>query len=85
MKYEDTILKTDEIDHIIKTSPNLYDNFTMNKILDVCKKQAELSFNAGIKEVVDFLNITPYPLSGYFGSRAYEKWQAKLKEWGIVK
>jgi hypothetical protein len=51
--------------------------------------QAEISFNAGIKEVVDFMKnhrgvpkaIHPDPTI-YF-SFEYSEWQTKLKEWGI--
>ncbi len=56
----------------------------VNKLLQV---QAELSFKAGIKEVVDLI----LPCAEYhahanlldFVGVPLDKWQAKLKEWGI--
>jgi len=49
--------------------------------LDCCcynsgrEKQAEISFKAGIKEVVDFVKEGGYLMG--------DNWQAKLQEWGI--
>lgn len=40
---------------------------------------AEISFRAGIREVVEWLINDSYDTTIHFG----EDWQAKLKEWGI--
>jgi len=54
----------------------------------VCQMQAEISFKAGRKEVVDWLNQDSNTLEIEVGggiSRVIDRytWQAKLKEWGI--
>lgn len=50
---------------------------------DMCERQAEISFKAGIREVVEWVNAQDYELfrTGYVNKP--EVWQAKLKEWGI--
>lgn len=56
------------------------------------RKQAEISFKAGIKEVVDFIlahsqleRCDPDVMTYFIDYLAidYPDWQAKLKEWGI--
>ena len=50
--------------------------------LDCHKKQAEISFKAGRKEVVEFVEDSiPKTLANYVGF--WQNWQAKLKEWGL--
>ena len=44
--------------------------------------QAEISFKAGIKEVVDWIWFNPQ-LTKHQNWQNYPEWQAKLKEWGI--
>ena len=51
---------------------------------DIAETQAEISFEAGIKEVVDWVSENaPYrpPVDGRYLDEG--DWQAKLKEWGI--
>lgn len=48
---------------------------------DICLAQAEISFKAGIKEVVEF--IKGEGVHWLVGEEI--KWRAKLKEWGIGK
>ena len=43
--------------------------------------QAEISFKAGIKEVVDFLTEHNCGLDSC--DMEYQIWQAQLKEWGL--
>ncbi len=71
MKAEDTVMTFMEQSNEMKTA----------KALPGClvRKQAEISFKAGIKEVVDWLednNLSP-------NFEKPELWQAKLKEWGV--
>lgn len=51
--------------------------------------QAEVSFKAGVREVVEWFAITCFEDSGMNDNSTYysipkDAWQAKLKEWGIV-
>lgn len=46
----------------------------------ILQAQAEISFKAGVKEVVDWLINDSYDTTIHFG----EDWQAQLKEWGIA-
>lgn len=45
--------------------------------------QAEISFKAGIKEVVDWINSNWFYASCGDMYLHGDKWQAQLKEWGI--
>ena len=47
--------------------------------MDVAKWQAEISFKAGMQKIVDWIKEQPY-LEMELG---IEKWQAKLREWGV--
>lgn len=48
----------------------------------LCKTQAEISFQAGMKEVVDYVEENmPQTLANYVGF--WQGWRDKLKEWGI--
>ncbi len=55
----------------------------------VAEAQAEVSFKAGIKEVVEWIEKLSYINRGqgkpFESERCFEefKWQAKLKSWGI--
>jgi hypothetical protein len=55
--------------------------------LSIAELQDEISYKAGIKEVVDWINNnsrkTPNPLIGRINEYNVEQWQTKLKEWGI--
>ncbi len=76
MKAEDTVLKDEEIQEIWEAwlpLPPALPTFQEH----LCGLQAEISFKAGIKEVVDW--VEKYGFS--FCPIRY--WQAKLKEWGI--
>ncbi len=46
-------------------------------INQIIKDQAKISFNAGIKEVVDFVNLNMSLFSDL------PSWKDKLKEWGV--
>ena len=52
-------------------------------------EQAEISFKAGIKEVVDWVQLVPPETKLPEGNMPHyvisiEQWQAKLKEWGLA-
>ena len=60
-----------------------------DKILLALRKQANISFKAGIKEVVEWIEENGGP-TNYYHSMLFpsiyfntEHWQAKLKEWGL--
>jgi hypothetical protein len=45
--------------------------------------QAEISFKAGIREVVEWVEKYKSETTGYIHISFGQEWQAKLKEWGI--
>ena len=55
---------------------------TSHALVDAAREQAEISFKAGIREVVDWItNRENYYTNPHL---KYDKeWQAKLKSWGI--
>ncbi len=56
------------------------------KVDEIVKRQAQISFKAGIKEVVEWLRLNSIATTSpaYMGfSMNTKMWQAKLKEWGI--
>ena len=77
MKAEDTVMTFMEQSNEMKTA----------KVLPGClvRKQAEISFKAGIKEVVEWLLSEggfPWDMDEY--PERIKLWQAKLKEWGLT-
>ena len=77
MKAKDTAMSEEEIWDIIKK----YNPWGIEQRLVVAEHQAEISFKAGIKEVVDWLRTN---LPDEYGSIVgWSVWQAKLKDWGI--
>ena len=80
MKWEDTVLLIP------------FTNDLRYVICDHCayrQAQAEYSFKAGVKEVVDWLNQDSNTLEIEVGggiARVIDRyaWQAQLKEWGIT-
>ena len=89
MKAKDTVMDEDAIWDVIKE----YSPFGMEQRIAVAEAQAEISFRAGIKEVVELDKaITQHILQDANGNWSVESWrlqawfrdrQAKLKEWGI--
>ena len=82
MKASDTVMPFSQIEAI--DLKNAESNFT-DALYDVAREQAEISFKAGIKEVIEWIKTNnrnnPQPFRGVNISR--EQWQSKLKEWGI--
>jgi len=50
----------------------------------IARSQAEISFKAGIKEVVDYLNILNLEVTTLKDLLKSPLWQEQTKEWGIV-
>ena len=86
MKAKDTVKALSEL--VIYCQNKLGGDFKPTE-RDLFKAQAEISFKAGIKEVVDWIQemeeietFTNAPkLIGF--TMLLEDWQAKLKEWGV--
>ena len=73
MEAKDTVMSDKEMTqaaHDCWLTPLTYPKF-------VAVKQAEISFNAGMKEVVDFVKAHTCNLEEWTG------WQEQLEEWGI--
>lgn len=93
MKAKDTVMGTKELAKFCNTYTNDYGLITKIffpevKLDDILKAQAEISFKAGIKEVVEwFSSYYAGLLSEYSGHNKYliprVELQAKLKEWGL--
>ena len=76
-------------DTVIDISENKYDGLGADTLVEL---QAEISFKAGIKEVVEWINQEEHLLYVPEGDEEPidhgillrpSKWQAKLKEWGV--
>lgn len=94
MKASDTVMSAEQISVSLSQS-NLTDEvFQEHEV--VAKAQAEISFKAGIKEVVEWIEKEyGYFIDdrlckiiiddiGYFSEvGSIKKWQSKLKSWGI--
>ncbi len=86
MEAKDTIMSRDNIDQIIFRSPYRWQISHVPTALEIAETQAEISFKAGIREVVELLEPSRYydkEFNCYFFEVSGDKWQAKLKEWGI--
>lgn len=82
MKYEDTILTPEEMTislNITKYKPPLIYQANYEKL---CKKQAEVSFKAGIKELLEWQKLNARITSYYYWQDSFE-FRNKLKELGI--
>lgn len=80
MKAKDTIMTDEQIAEVL----DVYSEFDITwvepeetKANRICKAQAEISFKAGIREVVDWLEEHKY----WFALNEYTVFQAKKKEW----
>jgi hypothetical protein len=79
MDYKETILTQKEFEQAEKTA-NWKDDY--NPILDA---QAKKGFEAGIKEVVDWINNSDSSCQEYFSKVCFDNndWRRQIKEWGI--
>jgi len=81
MKASDTVMPFSQIEAI--DLKNAESNFT-DALYDVAREQAEISFKAGIKEIVEWMRRESIaPEDGNYRPISPLKWQSKLKEWGI--
>ena len=79
MKWEDTVMD----DIAIQSLEGRCNLPSTDYDRQVVRTQAEISFKAGIKEVVEWIDSQwkNYPVSNFV--IAHEAWHYKLKEWGI--
>ena len=87
MKAKDTVMKEDGKRGCVFTDKGGY-RTPWSITGHTAKAQAELSFKAGIREVVDWIeSVRPVRKLPEGNMEHYavsmEQWQAKLKEWGI--
>jgi len=80
MKAKDTVMSEKEVAIIIGRDGGRGWNVRGSDMVMV-ETQAEISFKAGIKEVLEAIHYEPY--SSIFYVRP-EEWEAKLKEWGFT-
>ena len=72
--WEDTVMSDEQLSHGL--SPLVRKQ--MVAIRCIAKAQAELSFKAGIREAVEWIQNHGGCLDGW-----RQEWQSKLKEWGL--
>jgi len=78
MEAKDTVMTIPQLQHLWGNENWQYITSTMTDFFEVvAEAQAELSFKAGIKEVVDYIGDYTKPFPNQ------REWKAKLKEWGI--
>ena len=92
MDWKDTVIKTEEHSESI-WCPHCSGEFGIETYIETTREeQAEISFKAGVKEVVDWIekNSEEYQDSDpgchyyvIFKQIEISIWQDKLKEWGI--
>lgn len=89
MKAQDTVMNFMRIEEI--DAKNATSNFT-DALVDVAWEQAQISFEAGIKEVVEWVKANsqveccdPDTMAYFTEYRWVDEanWQSKLKEWGL--
>ena len=89
MEAKDTVMCLSQSNEILDRAEHDQDpyNSAVHKLLAT---QAEISFKAGIREVVELINSHPFLHEGDLSSTDRMKpvsecswWQAKLKEWGL--
>lgn len=80
MKAKDTVIETK--DHSMGIGcPHCGEEFGVETLTECLREeQAEISFRAGVKEVVGWIEGSNDIDASYFTRKA---WVAKLKEWGI--
>jgi len=84
MEAKDTVITRETVMRLGLSDVRLLDP----KELKLLEAQAEISFKAGIREVVGWMNKRDCSYH-YLGEKVHafkvveEEWQAKLKEWGM--
>ena len=88
MKWEDTVMSLDRINIMIHDEANTCLGIDL-VVHDIAKAQAEVSFKAGVRAVVDYF-FYDAGIVRLMGCRTMAqakaglpKWDEKLKEWGI--
>jgi len=87
MEAKDTVIDKLRMHSILADEREKSDRSIIRAMTQLRNEQAEISFRAGIKEVVELVNIYN-PMVGIIASDIgyfieTPVWQAKLKEWGI--
>ena len=92
MEAKDTVMSKSQVNEILKRKgvfiPDFVEYNESHPDYKFCLAQAEISFKAGIKEVVDWIeeNNSSSPLVSWITIFRFQEdeWLAKLKEWGIT-
>ncbi len=83
MEAKDTVIRY-QVNHQVVTGSNewhMIDGYNLG-----AEAQAEISFKAGIKEVVDWMKenpVRPMFLTHENAQDYKAKWESQLKEWGL--
>jgi len=85
MKAKDTVMNSEQIVKATWINPNYPKDSPVERLstpqeVGIAQAQAEISFKAGIKEVVEFVEAEGV-MCQYLDM--LNRWQAKLKEWNI--
>jgi len=89
MEAKDTVMSNEQIaetkreayHHKSRLSPAAFEMFGRDQC--IAQAQAEISFKAGIREVVEWIKGHTLYKGDYTFHIDVDQWQAKLKEWGI--
>ena len=97
MEAKDTVMNDEQLEKV--ENDYLDEDFSVNSVrlgrgntqelrMRIAQAQARISFKAGMKEVVEWVNTNfnwnPYPSFWYINDPVIGSWDAKLREWGFV-
>jgi len=83
MEAKDTVMSDEQIEQCCRNGFVWYP-IVSTADRNIAKAQAEISFKAGIKEVVEWIKLNKFHVDG-FPCYDYQGWEAKLKDWHISK
>ncbi|GAI47511.1 unnamed protein product [marine sediment metagenome] len=94
MNWEDTVMDNEGIVKATWVNPNYPQDSPVMRLstpseIGIAQVQAKISYEAGVREVVDWFNKHTAISNQFIGGKAYTSYrfkdqdlQAKLKEWG---
>jgi hypothetical protein len=83
MEAKDTVMDNSQMRIIIMPTGGKLSTLDETELL--LEKQSEISFKAGMKEVIDFIKARPGYKEEPIGNIVYLglEWERQMKEWGI--
>ncbi len=82
-KWRDTVMNTKQIRKVVECY-TVEDAKFPNRYIIIANTQASISFKAGQREVVEFMDKEfPYWRRHIQAGMTRDEWQAQLKRWGV--